>query len=66
MREMRYVKYVCQECGAEDTDKYFPNEAIMPYVICWSCHSGTGKNLDQMHNSGFGMKAQLEEAAIAA
>ena len=62
---MRYVKYVCQECGAKDSDKLFSNESPLPYINCWNCHSGSGKNIDQMHSQGFGMKLVQEDNTVA-
>lgn len=37
---MRYVKYRCTECGAEDTDKLFPHEQPVPALSCWKCKAG--------------------------
>lgn len=37
---MRYVRYRCENCGAEDTDKLFPHEQPVPALNCWNCHKG--------------------------
>lgn len=38
--KIRYAKYKCTQCGAEDTDKVFDNESPVAVVNCWKCHAG--------------------------
>lgn len=40
MQKMKYIKYKCTECNAEDTDKVFPGERPEPCMNCWNCHAG--------------------------
>jgi hypothetical protein len=52
---IRYVKYVCSSCGAEDTDKLFSHELQAPVINCWKCHAGFQKEVGQMLRSNTGM-----------
>ena len=56
--KMTYVTYTCQECGAVDSDKFFPHEAPHLAVNCFKCHSGQGLTPEQMLNAGKGMHMQ--------
>jgi hypothetical protein len=53
--KVTYVKYVCKNCKAEDTDKLFENEAPAPALDCWNCHAGSKMTLPEMLQSHRGM-----------
>ena len=38
--KVRYAKYKCEQCKAEDTDKIFSHEQPVPIINCWKCHAG--------------------------
>lgn len=65
MLPIRYVKYVCSECGAEDTDKLFENEQPAPAIDCWSCHAGHKLSIPEMLHRRKGMFIKVEEGAAA-
>ncbi len=60
---MRYVKYICAKCKAEDTGKYFEEEPISPAINCWQCGAGRGLDQAEMISSKRGMFAQPVAAA---
>jgi DNA-directed RNA polymerase subunit RPC12/RpoP len=55
MQKMIEVKFKCAQCGAEDSPKFFPNEAIPPAVNCWKCHAGYNKPIEEMLALKMGM-----------
>jgi len=58
--EMKYIKYVCSVCGAEDTDKKFPEEVgYAPAINCWKCHAGRGVEVADMISGRRGMFPQF-------
>lgn len=63
--KMTYVTYVCNQCGAKDTDKFFPNEQPHLAVACWKCHSGQGHHSGDMLASGKGMFPEVSRRAAA-
>jgi hypothetical protein len=56
--KMIYVTYICCECGADDTDKFFSHERSHLAVNCFKCHSGQGMSPEQMLAAGKGMHPQ--------
>lgn len=59
---MRYVRYRCTECNAEDTDKLFPGEQPVPAINCWNCHAGMKyKNTVEQAMAQVGMLMLPEE-----
>jgi len=66
MQKMKYIKYKCTECGAEDTDKLFPGEPAQPALNCWSCHAGLKyKNVHDQVMAQEGMLPVQPLSAIA-
>jgi hypothetical protein len=46
--EVTVVKYVCAQCGAEDSDRVFAGTAASPALNCWSC--GAGRKYLNVHD----------------
>lgn len=48
------VHYMCAQCGAEDTGRYFvgePIDHVSPTINCWKCGAGRGLSMaDGMKN----------------
>jgi hypothetical protein len=55
MIKMIYVKYICNQCKAEDTDKFFPDEQPHMALSCYKCHAGQGLDIGNMMAQGKGM-----------
>lgn len=53
--ELRYIPYVCAQCGAEDTGKYYAEEQTAPAFNCHRCHAGSGLDVGSMLQSRQGM-----------
>lgn len=65
MTTMKYVKYVCAQCNAEDVDKLFENEVAAPAINCWSCHAGQNRNIAEMIHGRMGMFPVVQEEGMA-
>ena len=55
MQEMRYIKYTCTSCHAEDTVALFSHEAVPPAINCWKCHAGRQKSTEEQIHHNIGM-----------
>lgn len=65
MITVKYVKYVCADCGSEDTDKLFENEQPAPAIDCWNCHSGSKLTIPEMLHRRKGMFMVAPEGVTA-
>lgn len=50
-----YVKYVCVQCGAEDTDKLLPHTQPASVINCWKCKAGLNMAPAEMFATNVGM-----------
>lgn len=64
--EMKFQKYVCTECGAEDTPAFFPSEPILSCFNCYKCGAGRSyPNVLEQYQRHIGMFPVLEDQTIA-
>ena len=67
MTKITYVKYVCADCGAEDSDKLLGDQTPHPAINCWKCRAGRDyPNAHEQINAGVGMILVQEDAKRAA
>lgn len=61
-RPMKHVRYQCNKCGAEDSNKLFLHEQVAPVIPCHHCKAGQGMAIPAMLDNDQGMFL-LEDAA---
>lgn len=54
-KALKEVKFTCTKCGAEDTVRLYPSEAVPIAINCWNCHAGFNKSMEDMITRNFGM-----------
>jgi len=55
MVTIKYVKYQCGKCRADDVLKLFEGEPVPPAVNCWKCGAGRGMEPVDMIQTNKGM-----------
>lgn len=63
MAKVIEVKYICNQCKAEDTVKVFPDETLPKVINCWKCRAGVGKEVSEMQLLKVGMFPLLSPKA---
>lgn len=64
--DVKYIKYKCEQCGAEDTDKRFLNEHVRPVINCHKCHAGFQQDIQTQLARRIGMFPVLTPSRKAA
>lgn len=61
---IKYIKYQCAGCGAEDTYKLYP--LMIPVAFdCWRCGAGRGKDPQAMLETRSGMLRVEDDGGAA-
>lgn len=64
--DMKHVEYKCTQCGATDSNDYFPGETPWPALSCYKCHQGQGLSYQDMVGRRIGMQPSTPTGLVGA